>query len=149
MWEDKFIDILMIILDHSPWRSSTAIQHTLVSSGARPMSHLSGRRKWVRVDIKIKDARRETAWRADRACQVMFVSEHDLQRRTFVPPGAWEVWLWEQRYKLLSLHTNNAKKMSFWTLVNTFWAVPVQKYTTQCHNMQFILRIRVWYPAGT
>lgn len=54
MWEDKFIDILMIILDHSPLHLSTAIQHTLVSSRARPMSHLSGRWDWVLVDIKIR-----------------------------------------------------------------------------------------------
>lgn len=96
MWEDKFIDILMIILDHSPLHSSTAIQHTLVSSWARPTSHLSGRRKWVRVDIKIKDAWREKPRRADRACQAMFVSKHDLQKGKWVPLGAWEVWLCEK-----------------------------------------------------
>lgn len=41
MWEDKFIDILMIILDHSPLHPSTATQHILVSSRARLMSNLS------------------------------------------------------------------------------------------------------------
>lgn len=96
MWEDNFIDILMIILDHSPLHSSTAIQHTLVSSRARPTSHLSGRRNWVRVDIKIKDAWREKPRRADRACQAMFVSKHDLQKGKWVPLGAWEVWLCEK-----------------------------------------------------
>lgn len=54
MWEDKFIDILMIILHHSPLDSSTATQHTLVSSGARLASHLSGQEEWVLTDIKIK-----------------------------------------------------------------------------------------------
>lgn len=54
MWEDKFIDILMIILDHSPLLSSTATQHTLVSNRARLMSHLSRGENWVLVDIKIK-----------------------------------------------------------------------------------------------
>lgn len=43
MWEDKFIDILMIILDHSPLHPSTATQHILVSSRARLMSNLSRR----------------------------------------------------------------------------------------------------------
>lgn len=54
MWEDKFIDILMIILDHSPLHPSTATQHTLVSGWARLMSHLSRRENRVLVDIKIK-----------------------------------------------------------------------------------------------
>lgn len=43
VWEDKFIDILMIILDHSPSHSSTAIPHTLVSRRAST-SHLSVKR---------------------------------------------------------------------------------------------------------
>lgn len=54
MWEDKFIDILMIILAHSPLHSLTATQHTLVSIRARLMFHLSRRRNRVPVDIKIK-----------------------------------------------------------------------------------------------
>lgn len=54
MWEDKFIDILMIILDHSALHSSTATQHTLVSSRARLASHLSRRENGVLVDVKIK-----------------------------------------------------------------------------------------------
>lgn len=54
MWEDKFIDILMIILDHSALLSSTATQHTLVSNRARLMSHLSRGENRVLVDIKIK-----------------------------------------------------------------------------------------------
>lgn len=43
VWEDKFIDILMIILDHSPSHSSTAIPHTLVSRRASA-PHLSVKR---------------------------------------------------------------------------------------------------------
>lgn len=75
MWEDKFIDNLMIILDHSALLSSTSAQHTLVSSRARLRSHLSGRESRVLVDIK-KSVPRSAYTMSGRVCKAPNYTQH-------------------------------------------------------------------------
>lgn len=79
MWEDKFIDILMIILDHSPLYSSTAIQHSLVSS-RDGVSHLSGNR-----DLSV------TTEAPKSNSTIVLVSQHNLQEGMLVPVGAGDI----------------------------------------------------------
>lgn len=88
MWEDKFIDILMIILDHSPLLSSTSAQHILVSSRARLMFHLSRRESTVLVDIKIKMCM--TRSKSSMSGSICNVSKHTLLDKKWTSLDGWE-----------------------------------------------------------
>lgn len=66
VWEDKFIDILMIILHHSASLSSTAVPHTLVSRRAGA-AHLAARRNDKSVAAELLEAARGGAGAAKRA----------------------------------------------------------------------------------